>query len=387
MIVVIFSDGTCTVDQKLLEKLLTERSLKLVQQNDTNKLMVVGQDSDQRALQIKEDIGNKNGAKVLLNSYMRSGSSYMGRILGHRQDVFYYYEPLWTNLIWVYHKGEEKLCSNIKPNQCKSNKVEFQTSRKILQNVYNCELRKIGPKFKENPHSLVGYAGEKWQKFTDCRNQKRDQSTCLSLMEQTCRNNSYVVTKVLRLDLTLAEIILQDIPGLKIVHLFRDPRGAISSHVFTKWFPIKLEDLRSIEQDAEVLCDRMKTDIMAALKFHEKYPNRLRGIQYEDFYDAKEKVRLLYEYVGMTADDSHLDFVENLPNERGRTKYNSTDNHVTKLFSYRDVLPWRVVNVVEMHCSEVISLLGLNLFETENNYNDKNFSPINGQLTFGLRKS
>ena len=49
---------------------------------------------------------------VLLNSYMRAGSSYTGRLLGYREDSFYWYEPLWSFNSVVYYRGKEEICSS-----------------------------------------------------------------------------------------------------------------------------------------------------------------------------------------------------------------------------------------------------------------------------------
>lgn len=234
-------------------------------------------------------------------------------------------------------------------------------------------------------HTFLTVLGPKWTTFNVCINRKRDQNSCLAEMEQVCLNQSARVTKVLRLDLSLAELILRDNPGLKIVHLFRDPRGSINSHVFTKWFPVSLQDMNAIQTDARTLCDRMKVDIYAAVRYQERFPTRLRGLHYEDFYDVELKVKKLYDFLGLNSSHEYLNFVQNLPNEKSRTVYDKKDNRVDKLFSYRETLPWNIVQVVEKQCAEVIGLLGLKLYENEQNYHDKEFSPIDGKLKFELR--
>lgn len=47
---------------------------------------------------------------VLVNSYMRSGSSFTGQLLAFRPDTFYWYEPLWNYHSGVYYWGPDKIC-------------------------------------------------------------------------------------------------------------------------------------------------------------------------------------------------------------------------------------------------------------------------------------
>jgi len=57
---------------------------------------------------------------VMLVSYMRSGSSALGRLLGHRNDTFFVYEPLWKLHTWTFLTGEKHdiQCSMLTPD-CK----------------------------------------------------------------------------------------------------------------------------------------------------------------------------------------------------------------------------------------------------------------------------
>ena len=47
---------------------------------------------------------------VVLTSYMRSGSTLTGIVLGHRSDCFYVYEPLWKVARWAYWRGNDSIC-------------------------------------------------------------------------------------------------------------------------------------------------------------------------------------------------------------------------------------------------------------------------------------
>ena len=49
---------------------------------------------------------------LAINGYMRSGSSFTGRLLGDDPHVFYWYEPLWNYNSGVYYWGPNKVCPN-----------------------------------------------------------------------------------------------------------------------------------------------------------------------------------------------------------------------------------------------------------------------------------
>lgn len=57
----------------------------------------------------KVDIG-RSTFDILVNSYMRSGSSFTGQLLAFRPGTFYWYEPLWQFHSGVYYWGPDKIC-------------------------------------------------------------------------------------------------------------------------------------------------------------------------------------------------------------------------------------------------------------------------------------
>ena len=47
---------------------------------------------------------------VIINTYMRAGSSFLGKMLGFRDDTFYVYEPLWMFHRYGYYHGMREVC-------------------------------------------------------------------------------------------------------------------------------------------------------------------------------------------------------------------------------------------------------------------------------------
>lgn len=63
----------------------------------------------------EQDNAGDSSKFIFINSYMRSGSTFLGRVVGYRSDVFYYYEPLHKVWSWRYTKGS-KLCDLKRPS-------------------------------------------------------------------------------------------------------------------------------------------------------------------------------------------------------------------------------------------------------------------------------
>ena len=52
---------------------------------------------------------SKEVQKIVLLGYMRGGTTFVGSLLGHREDTFYLYEPLWNIATWTNFNGKD-LC-------------------------------------------------------------------------------------------------------------------------------------------------------------------------------------------------------------------------------------------------------------------------------------
>lgn len=188
----------------------------------------------------------------------------------------------------------------------------------------------------------------------------------------------HLVTKVLRVDLSYTEILLRENSRLKVVHLFRDPRSVIRSHVRTKWFPelLHTDQARTLEEDIEVTCKRIRYDIQSASVLLKQYPHRVKVIQYEDItVKPVEKINTLYSFLGMEQSEIFNNFIQNTVDE-------NTD---AGDISNRDKLPWNVVKKIDEICEDVIVQLGYKIYPSENEYNSGVFSPVEKYLPFALK--
>ena len=202
---------------------------------------------------------------------------------------------------------------------------------------------------------------------------------CFKQQEAVCQQANHRVTKVLRMDLSFSEMLLRDNPNLKVVHLFRDPRAVINSHMTTPWFPIKDGSKNPIEDDIKIMCKRMRYDIESAIYLVDKYPDRVTVVQYEDYIEnTVDKMRSLYTFLGMKFSSEYEAFVNKI------SQIKADSNNKVIAFSYRTKMPWDTVQMVDTYCKDVIHSLGLKTFPSKEHLNSTMFDPITTSLPFAL---
>ena len=325
---------------------------------------------------------DQESSDVILNAYMRSGSTILGKLLGHRKDTFYLFEPLWKVAKFQFYKGPDHICHYFRP-YCSNltNEIEREDAKLLneslnyLQSILNCSFHNyaqffIDTDFKEfqnESHDWVFHKGMKWQNYKICRqNSSENLKTCLQAAEPSCMSAQHKMIKLLRMTFDNLELLLQKNQRLKIIELLRDPRAIINSHVNTGWFGFDPYDPGFIIQDAGVTCQRMMHDLRMGKLLQHKYPGRIKFIQYEDVGDIKnEKVKKLYTFLGM-------EYTMN--EEKLIRKLEKPNRHADKKgfhpYNYRKTLSWEIIKVVDKQCSEVLEELGYHVYRNEEHLRD-----------------
>ena len=162
------------------------------------------------------------------------------------------------------------------------------------------------------------------------------------MLAEICRQSRIRVIKLVRWSLTIAAPVLEKDPTLKLVQLFRDPRGVIASRlVKTDWYPLKVKNANysRILKNAEVLCKRMADDFEAGSKLRRRYPDRVKFIKYEDLngHDAE----------ALEVKDELRTFL-NL----GKSP-NAPDSKSSSNSDWVRVLEWQVIKIVDSACANV----------------------------------
>lgn len=208
--------------------------------------------------------------------------------------------------------------------------------------------------------------------------------SCLKeLAEQQCLQKKFRVTKTLRLTLEMARKLLNTIPHLKVIQLFRDPRAVVFSHHQTKWSPIKLTSRHKITNGARAICERMVKDVQTSHKLLKEFPGRFKVIQYEDFEHPLIAVQNIYDFVGMPFEEEILEYIENTTETASMVSHEKGHMDGNHPFTYREHMPWDAVTVISKYCKEAFDLLGYKTFYNERDFRDLSISAV-PHLTFTL---
>jgi keratan sulfate 6-sulfotransferase 1 len=232
--------------------------------------------------------------KIILFAYYRTGSTLAGELFNGNPSAFYWYEPLaavtekWG---WVHDKIPPRNFYHF------DNRTDKQLTDDIrrtliqpLHNIFSCDFDSFDEDVLQHRFMTANYlinSSFSMQPFKLCignnRNCTRQQlEICRSLLTDKCRNSKLLVVKVIRLHMSIVEDLLNNDPGIHVIHLIRDPRGMLES--WWKSTPIKRRRHQLAESvlDAVLVCQRILTDTIVRRQLELKYPNRFQLVRYED---------------------------------------------------------------------------------------------------------
>lgn len=211
---------------------------------------------------------------------------------------------------------------------------------------------------------------------------------CLELLqESSCKAAKHRVSKVLRLSLGAVEDLLREIPNLKVVHLFRDPRAIIHSRIETHGYPLeKMTLTNAIQSNAKSLCNKMSTDLVDGKRLHKRFPNRFRFIHYEDIYTRDYSLIELHTFLGMPVSKINLDFARFSLANHGSLRSSSarSERKENNAFWWRKYLRWDIVKSVDTECSFLYKELGYPNISDKNDLTSFNVTSLLQDLTFSF---
>ncbi|KAK7089270.1 hypothetical protein V1264_024795 [Littorina saxatilis] len=296
--------------------------------------------------------------KVIILTYMRSGSSMTGDVFNHHPEVFYVYEPLWSlqryftndNLVFRMSKG---------PVQTHLNKFYDPDSVTTghVKAFLDCDFGSLDPSTLIQYHlknSLTTSA------YHQCMTQNSGivgSIRCLPKMVTPCRKANVTVVKTIRFSMAQAARLVQLDPTVKVVHLIRDPRGTLRSQSRVGEFKPK-----DIVAASKKLCDRVLNDLKEGEKLKTLHKGRVLTVRYEDIATEPLKfAQKLLHFAGLNMDKTLRQYVWNI------TSAGLPDNCVictTRNDSKKTALNWRTkmdfqtTKIVDSSCQEVYRRMG-----------------------------
>ncbi|CAH2314615.1 carbohydrate sulfotransferase 6-like [Pelobates cultripes] len=319
----------------------------------------------------------KRPVHVLIISSWRSGSSFIGQIFNHHDDVFYLFEP--AHPIWM------------RLNQESAELLHYPV-RDLLRSLFFCDVTPLysylpsgGQRISEmkffaesralcsTPFCQASIPLEGYDRnlcFHRCKN------ISLGKMEETCRSYSHVVMKTVRIfDLKVLLPLLQD-PSLdlRILHLVRDPRAVTASR---KYFSLNIDDQivvgnekkkkdkndkLTLAQVMTKICNAQVTINKAAIAAGESLHGRYMLLRYEDLaVEPFLNVKRIYKFVGLSISPNLEKWIYNVTHNDSQSKkgfmpYSRDAISVTQ--KWRKVLKFASVKEIEHVCSEEMKQFG-----------------------------
>ncbi|WAR31660.1 CHST1-like protein [Mya arenaria] len=320
------------------------------------------------------------GTDIMLVAYMRTGSTFLGDVLGRRQDVFYWYEPLIKGRSENYLRGADMLCNYFRPN-CEIISIHDMRSGvnalDLLTDIFDCNIRGNIDEISGLPY-IWKTPPPSWRDFVNCTHRyTRKDPRCAGILQKSCTNSNHRMVKVLRMDLETLGGLLHTNPQLKIVLLLRDPRGSMNSRLSTTWYKGYINTDAHVNDDAKVLCSRLLNDINTGKRLQLLHPDRMIIIQYEGI-GTTDKIEALYKLLDL--DKLEKDIVEPV-DLKDHTAQSKSGFHP---FAFRQKLPWSVNIIMNRHCADVYKELGLRPFEREGDFRNETIPVIIDKLPFSL---
>ncbi|ELU14452.1 hypothetical protein CAPTEDRAFT_210907 [Capitella teleta] len=181
--------------------------------------------------------------------------------------------------------------------------------------------------------------------------------------ENACNKSRLRVAKVLRLKMQFVEPVLRAIPELCVLRYFRDPRAIANSRIMIK---LRNNSVRAWDIGTELLCKEMQQDILAAESISKELVGRIHTLRYEDLVrDIEGSLGKMYQELGRHLPKEVVNFLKDTMNaEEEDGKFGVKRKNATSLInSWRHEYPRDVVETVSRRdsCQFVLQYLGYTL--------------------------
>ena len=169
------------------------------------------------------DAMDKPLRRILILTTWRSGSTFLGELLSMIPGTFYSFEPLLEKLL-------------------RNDRTSRPPPSEILSGVLNCNLSQH--EFGESMSWVLKHNRRYYDMCTALMMRKSyvEYNLCSStkIMENACRRLPIHLAKTVRFRMSQLKELMAHMPDLKVVALFRDPRGILSSRERLEWCGVEL---------------------------------------------------------------------------------------------------------------------------------------------------
>ncbi|GFR70241.1 carbohydrate sulfotransferase 3-like [Elysia marginata] len=183
---------------------------------------------------------------------------------------------------------------------------------------------------------------------------------CCNNASSMCRKSSTVVAKVIRLSMQQAQSMMEEDENVKLIHLFRDPRGMSVSQVYRRFYPWEFN------REVGNFCSRIWQDLQQHAKLAQEFPFRTLLVRYEDIVlEPIKTMQQIYDYIG-------IHFGPLLQKQTLRMSEDKRRPHL-----WRTKIEAEQAAVVERHCAPLFHVMGYREFPNNASVKDLRFNTTN----------
>ncbi|XP_069100947.1 carbohydrate sulfotransferase 4-like isoform X2 [Argopecten irradians] len=295
---------------------------------------------------------------ILIVSYMRSGSTFTSDVIASYPSSYYIFEPLIYVIPKIKHKYPIQLINGttILP--------EADDEAAILSDILfywlTCQYGGLDLEYVltiSTTHSTT--------RFKMCLETKQNNTepalqTCLKILQKQCESSTIRVIKTIRVRMKrTVQSLLERIPGLKVIHLFRDQRPRLLSAERT---PTML--FHSLQTTAKSECSNALDDIVIHQELERTYPGQLATILYERLAENPPVVfNHIFNFLQLPFTRKSLEYIQYITSSATEVQCNFCTK---KKNSTKTAHAWRTkkssdfekIKMIQRECKETQNALG-----------------------------
>ena len=285
-------------------------------------------------------ISDSSVKRVLVITYFRAGSSFLGDLLQQNWKSFFTFEPL-----------------HYMSDGVRIDDQRVEEANHLIENIFRCDFQSIKT-YVQWVQKTRNQFLFKWNKFLwgVCRFRHK---SCFdpNFIHETCLRAKVHVMKVVRLHIHHLESLLPKLLDLNVsvIYLVRDPRGTLKSRQNMIWCSQKTNC-----SDINYMCSEMRDDISSFKRLKEKYPSKLTLIKYEDLAtDPTNSAKLLLKRTGIPYSATVRRFLQTHTNSTisessKRNPYTTTRNSKSIAFEWIQTLNKSDIFQVQNICGDLL---------------------------------
>lgn len=288
--------------------------------------------------------------RVIVVTYFRAGSTFVGDILSSTPRTFYHFEPM-----------------HMFSKDARLDGAAAANASGLIGHLLRCDFERV--------QHYVRWASN--QKFLFKRNHflwalcGGQHPVCFKpdYVSKVCSRAPAQVMKVTRLHMSQVRDWLIDNPDIagsvKVLHLVRDPRGILASRRLLDWCN---ESKSCAHQDT--LCSELRADLDSYEELKAMFPNSTYRVRYEDVsLDPKKEAVKLFRALGLNYTVYVTNFLKTHTKARRADTldpYSTRRNSSTVAFQWRTKLSYEDIGDIQRSCSDVLLRLGYKTVTSEN---------------------